>query len=343
MDEREEILETYHALLGATRRSERNPLEQPLSLARSDLPRLLAEDYVVLRKSDGVRHTLFLTTTKASGALAVLLDRRLELRRVPVAARKEFFEGTVLDCELVRTHAGERRLLAFDALAFKGRRVLQEPYGERSALVAECLLPEPASGCVEEGDLAARERALRRRVAKGLLVLGASKAELSIYAKPHTPLCRLEELLSSGCSHETDGLVFVALGRGSRPGTSTSTFKLKSQHTVDLEVSDGKLLCGRGGGPSTAMARLELDAALEGLAVDERFWESLSRLVDEEGRRPCPLILECALSPGRVLRPLRLRLDKSHPNTLDVVRRTSADFDEGLSPSEVLALLGLKA
>ena len=328
--EREELLDKYHSLLGAVRHSERNPLEQPVSMARRDLPKLLAEDYVVLRKSDGVRYTLFLTQM-ASGPVAVLVDRRLALRRLPVASRRDFFMGTVLDCELVQTRGGARRLLAFDALAYKGARVASRPYGHRCALVAECLVPEPSEEEREDpSDFAARERAVRRQVSRGLLVLGASKLGLSLYYKPHVPLRRLEELLSDAGTHESDGLIFVALGRGSKPGTSSSTFKLKAQHTVDLEVAGDKLFCGQGGGPETAVCRVELPP---GFVVDDRFWGAARKLVDETG------IVECVILPGRVLLPTRCRRDKSHPNTLDVVRRTASDFDECLSPGDVVDFL----
>jgi hypothetical protein len=332
-EEREELLDRYHALLGAARHHERNPLEQPVSMAREDLPKLLAEDYVVLRKSDGVRHTLFLTSTRASPSVAVLLDRRLTLRRIPVAARKDFFAGTVLDCELVQARAGAL-LLAFDLLALKGEGITAKPYAARGALLAACLPPEPEPGDELPEDFDAREREVIRRVRRGWIVLGANGAGLALYVKGHAPLGRLEALLAEESSHPSDGLVFVAAGRGARAGTSRSTFKLKSRHTVDLEVEpkQRRILCGRGGGPETAVERVELDAAE--FCLEPRFWEATTALLGHNGG-----IVECALLPGRRLAPLCERRDKSHPNTLDVVRRTAVDLEEGLAPEELVAFL----
>ena len=137
-DVAEKVRAKLHELWRVEEKPLRNPCAQPVSLERKHLPLLNDGHYVVAEKSDGVRYTLFLT--RAEGAeVAFLIDRKLSMYQVPVAARKGFFDGSIFDGELVWVTNPDgttsQNYLVFDMVASCKKRVsslafFQKPYPE---------------------------------------------------------------------------------------------------------------------------------------------------------------------------------------------------------------------
>jgi hypothetical protein len=306
-----EVLGSYHALLGEVQRPQRNPLSTPVSLERVDLPFLLANrrDYVVSPKADGCRVALFFTKTSNCGCVAVAIDRALTVQLVRSRGPRRVFDlGTILDCELVTD-----TYLIFDVLVFMGEDVRSLDYLSRL---------EKAKSLTNRLDLVEQRRRVR------------------LCVKDVAPLDELQRVLDAmpKLAYETDGLVLTPIRAAARAGTHREMFKLKTLHSIDLQVrlKSRELLVGLGGGPSTATARspLPLD---DGLVVDEDFWPLAEALgLAEDG------IVECALTlqgSAIVLSAQRLRNDKRHPNSLETVRRTVVNVRENINVEELTALL----
>ena len=310
-DDAREVLVAYHSLLGEVQRPGRNPLSTPVSLERADVPFLVAnrKDYVVSPKADGHRAALFFTKTSNCGYVAVAIDRALAVRLVRSRGpRRAFDAGTILDCERVKD-----AYLIFDVLVCMGEDVRALDYLSRLD----------------------RARALTAQVE---LIDQGRHARLRV--KEVTPLAELQQLLEAmpRLTYGTDGVVMTPVRAAVRAGTHRGMFKLKTQHSIDLQVrlKSRELLVGVGGGPSTAVARSPLPLE-SGLAVDDDFWPLAEALgLVEDG------IVECALSlQGRaiVMSAHRLRSDKSHPNSLETVRRTLVNVRENITMAELIAAL----
>jgi len=114
-----EVLEKYHALWQVAQYRGRNPAPQPVSLEREHFPELLERSYFVSDKSDGVRYVLFLVRALDKD-LALMVDRKLCLYQVAVAAGRSYFEGSIFDGELVTLPCGSHLFLIYDVVALRG-------------------------------------------------------------------------------------------------------------------------------------------------------------------------------------------------------------------------------
>ena len=332
---REAVLRQYHSLLGVQWLHERNPCPQPVSLERKDMHALLSGDYVVADKSDGVRFTLFLTEVDDQ-AYSVLIDRKLSLYQVPVAASRGVYRGSIFDGELVwvaqpdgtRTHC----FLVFDIAAFRGSRD-----------IAKCGLMrrlEAIRGAFDlEGHVVTSPEVAARLARAGKIVCGGSRHGLCFRAKQCFRLADLDVLLRQipTLPYPVDGLVFTPVDRPVGHGTHERLFKLKLRHTVDLEVGEaGELLVGLGGGPATAVQRISLESLGLGISQGSALREKLAALRDAVASG-IPVIVECELldpaSPR--LGPPKLRGDKAHPNAIRTVVATLTNLREDIRPEEL--------
>lgn len=83
---------------------------QPVSVELKHFPILRENDYVVCEKTDGVRHLLVFLAVNGHRK-SVLIDRSFKITEVSLNARKQAYDGTVLDGELY-----ENTFLAYDAI-----------------------------------------------------------------------------------------------------------------------------------------------------------------------------------------------------------------------------------
>ena len=331
-----EILDRYHQIWGVPMRANRNPAPQPVSLGRHDLATLASRDYMVADKSDGTRVILFLTEAECQ-PIAVLVDRRLELTPVPVAASKGYFRGTIFDGELVwtKTQPATRLLLIFDVVAIRGNSVGSLPFTERSALIRETFdLQDSEVRTVEDAHSLAKQ---------GKILAGATSDGLSFRPKTCFHLSMIGTLLRSVAAlpYATDGLIFTPIHEPVRTGTHRTLFKLKQHHTVDVQCWPGcrRVALGMGGGPETATHRVDLGEAAPGIAISADFWARAEVLGVRDNS-----ILECFLKGDPLcLTPEKLRIDKDHPNTAETLRRTASNVREAISAEEVLDVLSSRA
>ena len=318
---------------GAAHIPQRNPCSQPVSLERRHLPLLLKEQYVVADKSDGVRYSLFLFKD-GDRHFSFLVDRKLALFQIPVAACSRAFEGSVFDGELVWVQgaqgAWQQLFLVFDVVAVNGQTAIQHQNLHRRLELIRVtfdLRGEKATSPTNASHLAKQ----------GKIVCGGNAYGLSFRPKPCFPMDQLDTLLRQipSLPYATDGFVFTPVNEPVCAGTGERVFKLKSRHTVDLELRAGELLVGQGGGAETAAQRVPLDA----LGVPLRRSARLAALVATE--RSDSAILECLLTTVEdhiELDLVCLRQDKAHPNTVRTLLSTLTNLREDIQIEELCGL-----
>lgn len=321
------LLRQYHEILGAVHYDERNPVSQPTSLERAHFSAFYERAYMISDKSDGTRYVLFLSKTQGR-EIAVMVDRKLSLYQIPVAASRSHFQGSIYDGELVNSN-GSHLFLVFDCVASKGSYVGDKDFLSRLSLIRGAFDLEGASvQSPEEASLHAR---------KGKIVCGGSARGLSFKPKPCFQLRQMDTLLRqmSSLPYKTDGLIFTPVEEPVRLGTHASMFKYKKNHSIDVEVSpDGsELLVGLGGAPDTAVLRTPLRGLGTQFRLDEAF---SSRLSDYAG---CILEMKLGALEGCLsLSFLCRRFDKSHPNAVATVLRTITNVKEDISTAELLEI-----
>ena len=330
-----ELLVQYHRLWNAAHFAARNPAPQPVSLEREHLPLLRERPYLVADKSDGVRYVLLLARAQ-DRELSVLVDRKLSLYQVPVAASRAYFAGSLFDGELVSC-GGTHVFLVFDAMACKGSMAIgREPLLKRLELLRAVFDLEGTTPAAPEAAAALAKR--------GKIVCGGSAHGLSFRPKPCFQLKQLDTLLRQlpQLPYAVDGLVFSPADEPVRTGTHETMFKLKWKHTIDVEVAkdeDGNadLLVGLGGAPATAVQR----ASLSSLAV--RFLcgpELLRALRELPSGAILELLLERDVEDEAAMRVelVGRRLDKTHPNAGSTVLHTVVNVREAIQPQELVDL-----
>jgi hypothetical protein len=322
-ESRATLLQKYHEILGAAYYNERNPLPQPSSIERSHFQVLLQRDYMVADKSDGTRYALFLTQVQGS-EIAVMIDRKLCVYQVPVAASRSHFQGSVYDGELVSAN-GAHIYLIFDCVACKGVYMGRQNFLARLSLIRTAFDLEGA--CVQSAEDASQQ------ARKGKIICGGSPCGLSFRPKLCLQLRQMDTLLRQlpSLSYKTDGLIFTPVDEPVCHGTHPSLFKYKSTHSIDVEVGEsGELFVGVGGAPDKAVLR----RTLASLGID--FYSDAVTRQKILGRTG---ILELAVrkrAEGFELTFLCQRHDKRHPNAASTVLRTVNNLMEDITVEELL-------
>jgi hypothetical protein len=295
-----------------------------VSLERRHLRLLRERSYVVADKSDGVRFTLFLCRCR-DRRFSFLIDRKLTFYQISVAACRKLFEGSIFDGELVWTTnaMGERSqlFLVFDAVALRGDSSLKKENLFRRL--------EVIRGAFDLDGRVVNSPECAAALAKaGKIVCGGNPHGLSFRPKACFPMNQLDTLLRQlpSLPYATDGLVFTPVEAPVVVGTAEQTFKLKRAHTIDLQLRCGELWVGQGGGPETALQRVPLTTT--GLNFEVELPTGLAENA----------VIECELSLREqdiVLRYLRVRRDKAHPNTVRTVLSTLKNLRENIQESEL--------
>lgn len=324
-----ELLESYHHLWEVAPYADRNPASQPISLERAHFPLLQSRDYVVSDKSDGVRFVLYLA--RAGGQeMAVMVDRKLKLYQVPVAAARSNFKGSIFDGELVAIQ-GAHIFLIFDVVAHKGSNAIaKKPLTRRLELIRAIFDLDGPSPVTSPEAAAEQARA-------GKIVCGGSAHGLSFRPKPCFQLQQLDTLLRRlpTLPYAVDGLIFTPVDDPVRAGGHETLLKLKWRHSVDVEVGDtGELLVGIGGAPATAVLRTPLTALCVPFELEPPLQASLPQLLG----RIIELALTLTPEGGLRLAMLGQRSDKAHPNSASTVLRTVKNLRENIQPQELLQL-----
>ena len=157
-----EVIDYVKRVFGV--RDDRFPGCQPVSIEFKHFPILKGNDYVVCEKTDGVRHFLVFTTVEGR-PVSALVDRSFRVTSVPLNARKQAYEGTILDGELY-----EKTFLVYDAIMieaagamahFKAESQIGLPIRRPSVFQAARALRAVGLFNLDEADRAAVIRAAR--------------------------------------------------------------------------------------------------------------------------------------------------------------------------------------
>lgn len=326
------VLEKYHALWGVAAHPKRNPAPQPVSLERRDIDQLCAQEYMVADKSDGERHLLFLTSFEDLH-ISMLIDRRLNVQPVAVAAKKSYFKGSIFDGELVKEGEGAC-LLIFDVVAIAGdRSVAEQPFTRRNERIRDIF---DLTGL----DIGAADKVQQFARTHKKVICGGGPDHFCASFRPKAcfHISMFDTLLRSipQLPYACDGVIFTPVHEPVRTGTHPRMFKLKLRHSVDLElrVPSREALVGVAGGPETANLRVDVGEAAPQLRLCSSFWEQVLL-----ARAPASCIAEVDLrrDDDAVLGVFsKLRRDKEHPNTDRTVQRTVVNLFEDIDFQEVL-------
>lgn len=315
-----------------------SPVPNPVSLERAHLDALRSTAYAVALKADGTRYLLMLTVDADGEAIALLIDRRLQMFEISVWGPPVFFErGTVLDGELVESSRSRSTYMVFDAVVSAGVSVAQRAYDARM-MEARAIVAAAQDGESQDH--------LAERIGRDHCVAAAGNpVDLAFSVKQHVPLSQIGTLWAQrrASAFHFDGIVFTPTEQPVHVGTHPSMFKWKAVHTVDVLVEklpggdytvcvgvpphfvhgDRDTLRFRG-----ADWRLRLVANVVTGSVAGETWKH---------------VVECTCdmnSAASVLyfTPLKMRADKEFGNGIATTKGTLSTILEGIQIAELLRL-----
>jgi hypothetical protein len=195
----------------------RYPFGDPVSIESNHLALVREKAYLVADKSDGVRVALILARA-GTVYYAACMDRRGVVRALQLVADEVLFEGTVLDTELVRTHAGVHTFVAFDVASIAG-----------DVAVGHACLRERLEVCTDMlAHVSINDTPLR---VKRMFDVRTEEALFDAYA--------------AALDYATDGAILTPNQAGApTAGTAVSIFKVKNCHTIDFQWAGGDLWFG---------------------------------------------------------------------------------------------------
>jgi len=297
----------------------------PVSVMKSEIATMYdnRQFLTIAPKNNGLRFFL-LAITFFREPMVILMDRSLKLYLVPFSLPAIWFQGTILDGELVSVDDGSYLFVIYDAWIINGVPVAQESYLNRLQIahmqIEQTNNEDKKNDCV-----------FRMRVKP-------------VYAVSQVPDMLMQELCS--LDHLLDGLILTAVEPSAPLGRATNKiykFKVGQDNTIDCLVQHKggtrlHLLCLVKGEDyqlwsvienlETAQGKpLETVCQLLGVETKQcRSWEELAKRLDNQ-------VVECALH-GNTWAVKSVR-EKAEANLLSTAQKTLQNIRENLTLNDL--------
>jgi len=293
------------------------PCACPSSLFRKDIQEyLFSKPYVVSAKSDGIRACLLLGIFNdgSNEEYGVFLDRAYNVYKVETFADPRFYDGTLLDGEIIIDSVGKHKFVVFDTITVCGFNMRRKPFWKRKDKYEDTITHINVTG-------------------------------ITLEAKRWYPISHAAHLWNSqkNAIVPADGLVFQPLDTPVSYGVQKDVFKWKPKHTVDFYLSTLALVgqphswvLESGDGPSIINSKTEFNITL-------KFQKTCS---EQELRDRCSchgrIVVECAMEIDSnnvgawIAIPQCVRADKGTANDKFVVTRTLGNIEEDIRVEDLV-------
>jgi len=273
------------------------PGPQPISIERKHMKNLKSNDYVVLDKSDGTRYALTFMNYNNRNVCA-LIDRNLRVFLIKFNPPKPCFQGTILDCELVKENENFV-LLVFDCVVMCGTDVHKYSFTKRM---------EFAQTLTDFYKISNDDAFIVRR------------KQFEIFKNLRTFANTVKYV-----EYDTDGYIFMPENSPVTLGTFNFLYKWKKykNNTVDFGINKNKELFLQKSGTLVKTRNIFI--------IDEK----AEILLNTELESQELLIIECENDKDeKHWKFIQLRKDKSLPNAVHVFRRTLNNIKENIELKE---------
>jgi len=206
----EQICDMWSGL--SPQKSRRFPGPNPCSIEKADFDTIRQHQYKVCEKTDGYR-VLLVACMFGEYQLLTLITRAWDVYVIPLEkCPRVWYQGTVLDGELVKNKAGQWIWMGFDAIVVSGIPVYRDSLDDRlEALKRSIQHYEPSP-----------------------------KDTVILRIKPYYNTLQEYEDHVADVQHNVDGVILTPATLGIHVGRHQNMYKLKGagQHTVDFLYKD---------------------------------------------------------------------------------------------------------
>jgi mRNA guanylyltransferase len=293
------------------------PAPQPISLERRDLSKLVQFEYLVCAKSDGMRFLLV-----CYGGMCYMVDRAFKFYRVKLNFKNEDLYnsvgpytdilGGIFDGELVLNKQSKWQYVVHDCISISGIDISSYYFPARQSeiikMTCDYWIPEDS--------------------------------EFRIVSKQFFPFEQLGLLnrliIEDKLDHKTDGIICTPKNKKVGSHTQYDLFKWKPRHLHTFDFKIIKNFEGITAYVNKSSTHIPYASALRGTPEEKIFLDGLAKNCPEFTNNA---IVECDYdSVNATYVPIKLRLDKTHPNSWFTVKKTLCNIKEDITMEELIGL-----
>jgi hypothetical protein len=306
-DLKEKVFIECESLFGMSLKRDNFPGPQPVTVEKKDLP--IKEKYMVCEKSDGTRAVLLLLQIN-NKPMCFLINRKNEFYFVDLSFKKEVFEGSIFDGELVKPkkEGSSWNYLIHDCMAYNGTSFLDLSHRLRYACVIDLIVKRYNN---RENDCV--------------------NVKTKLFYDYGPKISKTWEHIQKTTENEIDGLILTPVDRPIVFKRDPFLLKWKEIHTIDFLVK-------------IVSKKLNLYYYKKALAIyktfkpdSSNFKEIIDYVKDDESIDLIKgVIIEFKISHDlENFTPYRIRSDKIHPNGEITVNNTIKNIKEAITIDEL--------
>jgi len=282
------------------------PGPQPVTVEKKDFSLLKKEDYMVCEKSDGERAILLLINLN-NKPMCFIVNRNNDFYFLDqLSFKKETFEGTIMDGEIIKTKKGTWNYLIHDCYVYNGTSFTETSHRLRYACVIDFILKRYVN---KETDCLHIKTKLFYRYGPGL--------------------DKTWKLICDTTENKIDGLIFTPVNGPIKFGRDNTLLKWKEcdNHTIDLLVKiKGKKMYLQYIKQNEFVNYKTFGSTTDNFKKISEFLKINNTLVDP--------IIEFKIIPEDHFIPYRYRSDKKVPNGEITVFNTLKNIQESIVISD---------
>ena len=283
------------------------PAPNPVAFEKKDIDILHKEVYVICEKTDGERY-LLVNIVLDGEKRSILVNRSNKMYSIEITFSSEVYEGTIFDGEFITNKAGESVFLVFDCITYLGVNYIQKNHHIRYNCILDCIINKYKYSTTD-----------------------LFKLKTKLFFQYGPELEKTWEHIKNTTENKIDGLVFTPVHHHIKLGRDNRLFKWKcdKQHTIDLLLKyEGKKYIAYGNNCNSNYIFKIIKPSDESFKNISLFFNKQTKL-PKEG-----YIIEFNLS-NKILRPIKIRTDKSSPNNKVTIENTLKNIEENLEVQDL--------
>jgi hypothetical protein len=279
------------------------PGPQPVAIEMKDIEKL-KENYMVCEKTDGERAILLLINID-NKPMCFIINRNNELYFMDLSFKKEVFEGSIFDGELIKTKEGVWNYLIHDCMSYNGTSFLKNNHCLRYSAIIDLIVKRYVN---KEKD--------------------PFNVKTKLFYKYGKELNKTWDHIQKTTENKIDGLIFTPIDGPIIFGRDNSLFKWKEENTMDLLVkkeSDRQ---------SRSIKKINVYYQKKSELV---LYKTISK---ENEKLITDFLTKDQLKKGAIVEfkfendlfvPFRLRTDKDKPNGEITIKNTMINIEEAIT------------
>ncbi len=300
-DLKEKVFLECESLFDCSLKRDNFPGPQPVTIEKKNLP--LKEKYMVCEKSDGERGLLLLLQISTK-PMCFMLNRKNELYFMDFSFKKEVFEGSVFDGEMIKTKEGVWHFLIHDCFSYNGTSFINSPHNLRYACGIDLIVKRYSS----------------RETDPFLL-----KTKLFYEYGPE--ITKTWEHIKKTSENEIDGLILTPVDNPVLFTRDNTLFKWKETHTIDfLAKVVGKKV-------NLYYYKKVLSVYIS-FKVESKNYNTIVDFVKDNELLSKGVVIEFKIIDD-FYEPYRIRSDKNRPNGEITVNNTFKNIKENIKINEL--------